>query len=442
MRCREFTIEELSNTLTLSKDPIKVEIEELSNTLTLEKDLMKVEIEERKYDGGLLTPAKIRYHIQIEITNSALEILSDRVFSVRYNGGFYDIQEFLPNNQRVKLDRKDKDLVFLYSYIGQIDQMAIWRIFQDTKELLCTRGKMTIPLKPMKNLGELSTFLHYLELDVPIFISEKRENYPGIDIYLTKEMEYQNKIQKPGFASRYTKYGEISVIDDLVIIQSEILRISIPSAFEHNVGITVEFLGLELPVFTLRRQTRTERFKNRKKLDIYGFNHKYFIETDELTETLLILTSYNASILDQILDLFKNTGIRSTGSSLLVQSEGKIRTYLLPQGYILYRIRDKMTFFEKRAIQTITNEIGAYLCSQCCREIPLIGKTCIHCGHLSPICIICYINPEPDEQISQLVCCNSYAHTSHIKYWLKTRETCPYCGSHNPKIRDIRELKT
>lgn len=87
------------------------------------------------------------------------------------------------------------------------------------------------------------------------------------------------------------------------------------------------------------------------------------------------------------------------------------------------------------------DDVTVYLCHHCDSEISLIGDTCTNCGKKAPICVICYSDPEPLEEVSQLSCCKSYAHKDHLYDWLEEKSICPYCGKKDPKILDVESLE-
>ncbi|MHA2171148.1 MAG: hypothetical protein ACXAC2_08465 [Candidatus Kariarchaeaceae archaeon] len=81
-----------------------------------------------------------------------------------------------------------------------------------------------------------------------------------------------------------------------------------------------------------------------------------------------------------------------------------------------------------------------YKCFSCKQIIPLVGDICPYCDEPAPICIICFNDPEPLENISLLECCQSYAHTEHLNNWLTSSDKCPYCKTKEPEIVDMEDI--
>lgn len=87
-------------------------------------------------------------------------------------------------------------------------------------------------------------------------------------------------------------------------------------------------------------------------------------------------------------------------------------------------------------------EVGAvsyYHCASCMKKIPLAGNKCPFCGAIAPVCIICWVDPEPGEKIVKCSCCGSYAHEHHIKPWLERTHTCPMCKSTQVSLVPLKD---
>jgi hypothetical protein len=82
---------------------------------------------------------------------------------------------------------------------------------------------------------------------------------------------------------------------------------------------------------------------------------------------------------------------------------------------------------------------GKYLCFNCHQAIPFEGAICQHCGTIAPKCVICFNDPEPDDEMLLFSCCKSYAHQDHARSWLESNATCPYCSSGSPKLVKVSE---
>ncbi|MHA2101429.1 MAG: RING finger domain-containing protein, partial [Candidatus Kariarchaeaceae archaeon] len=61
------------------------------------------------------------------------------------------------------------------------------------------------------------------------------------------------------------------------------------------------------------------------------------------------------------------------------------------------------------------------------------------CGVIAPKCVICFDDPEPNEQIILFDCCKSYAHRDHAYTWISKENICPSCRAREPQLKPIEE---
>ncbi len=82
----------------------------------------------------------------------------------------------------------------------------------------------------------------------------------------------------------------------------------------------------------------------------------------------------------------------------------------------------------------VNSEQLTYKCDNCGRNIPLAGDYCPFCHAKAPTCIVCRNDPEPNEDVVILACCQTYAHRDHLQQWFRKNEKCPYCNRKNPLV--------
>ncbi|MCY3411604.1 MAG: hypothetical protein INQ03_08245 [Candidatus Heimdallarchaeota archaeon] len=191
---------------------------------------------------------------------------------------------------------------------------------------------------------------------------------------------------------------------------------------DHSYRIDCSIWGIYLPDFVLDKATGTEEhFK---------------------------ISSYQPA---EVIDFFESGYLTNRLSTIVNKRRGMISCSEQVWG-MEYEIPhdDELLFVELdhlmkliKKIQRLNTErpayISRYVCHYCNVEISFLGNTCDHCGSQSPVCIICRDDPKPEEKISMLLCCSSYAHTDHLNIWLNQHNSCPYCNKSHPRRMDVIE---
>lgn len=135
------------------------------------------------------------------------------------------------------------------------------------------------------------------------------------------------------------------------------------------------------------------------------------------------------------------------GKSLDVNSQNGLLVVEIELGYNNSRLFSSVNFVEFLISKLLQPDIfdnmefEEYVCFNCKEEISYFGDFCISCGVIAPKCVICFDDPEPNEDVILFDCCKSYSHKKHALTWINTENSCPSCRATKPILKPIKEIR-
>jgi hypothetical protein len=176
---------------------------------------------------------------------------------------------------------------------------------------------------------------------------------------------------------------------------------------------------------------------------LFGVNRGVFHELQDFnvntTSPQQILFLLTENVVDKLDILF------SFARSLEVDSQSGLQVIEVELRYNntkLFKAVDIAEFLSQKLLGPdllIGVEFEEYICFRCNEEISFFGDYCSNCGVIAPKCIICFEDPEPNEDVILFNCCRSYAHKQHAVTWIKKKNICPSCRVERPILKPIKE---
>ncbi|MHA2170786.1 MAG: hypothetical protein ACXAB7_12900 [Candidatus Kariarchaeaceae archaeon] len=177
---------------------------------------------------------------------------------------------------------------------------------------------------------------------------------------------------------------------------------------------------------------------------LFGVNKGVFHDLDDFN----VSTTHPQQVLFLLTEnvVYKLDSLFRFARSLEVDSQSGLQVIEVEMRYNNGNLFSTVDIIEFLSQQLLTPdllegvEVDEYICFSCNAEISFFGDYCSNCGVIAPKCIICFEDPEPNEDVILFSCCRSYAHRKHALTWIKKKNICPSCRVERPELRQIKEI--
>ncbi len=194
---------------------------------------------------------------------------------------------------------------------------------------------------------------------------------------------------------------------------------------------------LNPPVFFLQNRN-TNGFHG----ELPGMSRYYSVETADHNGVIKYLSRQDVTgLIDNLINYYSGILIiGSDGNDLEIKISVEKNTEILLE---LIREINKLNSVDKHQediviIRDIDNTKIQYKCYNCKEVLRIGADKCPFCDASAPYCVICYTDPEPEDFLSYLTCCQSFAHSKHLSMYIDLKNKCPYCKNKSPIIIDVK----